>query len=606
MNYREINLINNTLIIAPNETRNCRCSPREEIAHPLKLKTIIDTIALSQTILPLQWEIYRHTINAYYTYWFPWSKTYKNYDKTIQTSLFHVITERPAMFGLFSKIVNNPKYSRENCKSQSEESNDYTRELHEWLLRWWNCPFLITIPIMHNDSGTFITNNMYPPNRKYISEYPPCEYLDLQIAHQSYTIANGLTVFLAYQRLGIISAHVAYPIVHAFINITEPNLFQDVTDTWYDLYYNTVIGHIADFPSLYVTMGPSFAHENIVKLFDQMTDFQFPEIIIPTTMVYTSPYVAMLPYFNKRLWEHFKTIESWLNCLSIDYENGDLIIPDMSGFIHAMLTTKGAWKFWTENCEEILLSMIEVYVSNEKLLLNLLQICSYYYIYGSPYHTRSLKRKSRLMWQTILNILDGDHVFMPELLKNILLKHQMCERLIYIGKGDVYSINEFPYSLFKDIFIMYENELSIYTTTNYIIISGHSKILRTIYPDILHKPALIENIIIPEAQPQQVQQGGINQQNILTNAIIEQLLTTPTYYIQRSIIHLMKNCFQCSIIRQFHDNYIEKRIVLKLGIIYKAFGMYYNNPEYTLYNNYTVGSPVIEHLKINKNILIEW
>lgn len=610
-----MNLINNALIIPPNETRHCRYCPREEIAHPLKLKAVVDAINIPPTSIPLQWQIFNNNINVYYTSWLPWYKMYRHYDDYIHTSLFHIVTERPAMFTLFSKLVNNPLYSRENCKPRSSEAIDYTRELHDWLLRWWNSPFLITIPIMHNRNGAFITDNMYPPNRMWLNDYPPGQYLDLQLTHQSYTIANGLTLFLAYHRLGIITANIAYPILNSFIKITDPHVFQDVTDVWYNLYYSTTIPHIADFPAYYVAMGPHFAHENVVRLFDTLVDFQFSELMIPTTIVYTSPYVTMFPYFNTALWKHYKSHDSWLNTANIEIDTGDVIFSDISGFIHGILSTKRSWKYWEANYEELLVSIAESYISVEKLLEDLLQTCSYYYKYGSPYHNRSLKRKVRKIWNNVLEILDIDHVFIPDLFKKFILKYQLFERLMYVGRANLLLFNELPYALLKDIFRIYNNQLDIYTKTNYIIISQHIEVLRIIYPDIVHQLALIENAptIAPAQQPPQPPQpaqpnAAAGNLNILANNIIDVLLTTPRYYIRRSILQLMKECFYRSTIKTFHENYIEKRILFKLCAIYKAFGMYTNNNTYTvgpLSNNYNVGCILIEYLKIHPNLLIQ-
>ena len=64
MNYREMNLINNALIISPNEYRHCRYCPREEIAHPQKLETLINN-------LPAHWEIFNHDTEMFYMTWLP-------------------------------------------------------------------------------------------------------------------------------------------------------------------------------------------------------------------------------------------------------------------------------------------------------------------------------------------------------------------------------------------------------------------------------------------------------------------------------------------------------------------------------------------------------
>ena len=107
MNFREMNLINNALLIPPNEYRYCRYCPREEIAHPLKLKAIIDNSIL-------QWEVHQYDMDTFYISWLPWYRTYKNYNEILHTSLFHILTEKPCMFTLFRNIINNPQYTKQN------------------------------------------------------------------------------------------------------------------------------------------------------------------------------------------------------------------------------------------------------------------------------------------------------------------------------------------------------------------------------------------------------------------------------------------------------------------------------------------------------------
>ena len=588
-----MNLINNALLIPPNEYRYCRYCPREEIAHPLKLKSIVDSCACD-----LQWQIHRYDMDSFYMIWLPWFRVYKSYDENIHTSLFHVLTEKPSMFKIFKKIIHNPHYSKSNLKDNNIKEL-YIHELSDWLAKWWNCPFLITIPILHHERGAFITDNLYPPRRTYLQFLPSQEYLDLQLSNQSYTVCNGLTLFLAYHRLNIITANIAYPILKNFIDINKPHIFQDVTDTWYNLYYNTVIGHIADFPTFYISSGPDFAHVNILRLFKDDYDFQFAEMIIPNNIIYTSPLIAMFPYFSPINWNYFQTTELWLNTLNINYDNGDVLFPDIAGFIHAMLTTKRAWKYWQNNHIDILICLSSSYISLEKLIEDLIQACSYYYNYGSPYHNRSLKKKVRIMWNNIISTLDKTKESIPEIFYRYILKYQMGERLLHIGRTGTLWMNEIPYSLLKDIFRLYCHELDIYKPVRYVIMTEHIDVLRIIYPDITmntnitHTNTISNNSNMNENTPF----------NIIRDGILNTLLNNK-YVIYKSPISTLRESFTRSTMSIFYNTHIHKRILFKLCILYKAFGIKINRTG-TLYNDYLVGELLLNFYKKNKNYLIE-
>ena len=588
MNFREMNLINNALLIPPNEYRYCRYCPREEIAHPLKLKAIIDNSIL-------QWELHHYDMDTFYISWLPWYRTYKNYNEILHTSLFHILTEKPCMFTLFRNIINNPQYTKQNLKNNYSMKNNFKFELNNWLSKWWNCPFLITIPIIHHSRGAFITDNLYPPRRMYLQDLPSQEYLNLQLTHQSYTICNGLTLFLAYHRLGLINASIAYPILKDFIELNRPHIFQDVTDTWYNLYYGTAISHIADFPSIYVSFGPNFAHINILNLFEADYDYQFAQTIIPTSVVYTSPLIAMFPYFNSTNWNYFQTQDQWLNIINIDYDNGDILYPDICGFIHAMLTTKTSWKYWKENYEEILNNLALCYVSTEKLIEDLIQTCCYYYNYGSPYHNKSLKKKLRVMWNNIILTLDTTQTIVPLIFNRYILKHQMCERLIHIGRAGALWMNELPYNLLKDIFDIYKTRLNIFTSLNYVIISEHIDVLRIIYPDISHTNEPSYNLEF---------NNNLNM-NIIANNVIDTLLNQHRYSIHRTPVYILRESFPRSVMNVFYNKYVYKKIITKLCTIYKAFGLYKNTNTGAIYTNCTIGYLLLNYFKLNKNCLID-
>jgi transposase len=191
----------------------------------------------------------------------------------------------------------------------------------------------------------------------------------------------------------------------------------------------------------------------------------------------------MFPYFNENNWNYFSSHEAWLTIDTMNLD--DILFPDIVGFIHSMLTTKNTWKYWTNHSNEILDNLANCYISIDKLIEDLLQACVYYNLYNSPYYyKKSLKRKTRMMWKTIMIKLDENKVIIPKIFNRYILKQQLYERLHYMEFDGPLWINELPYSLLKDIFDLYSDRINIFTGVNYIILTENITVLRQIYPDI--------------------------------------------------------------------------------------------------------------------------
>jgi len=577
MNYNEIHLINTILINLPGQIPDYRYCPREEIAHPIKLQYITENS-------PTYWNKYIHSNNTFFVSWIPWYRKYTFYDEVIYTSVFHVLTEKPALFSLFQDTI-----SSINMKDKTKD-RESIEKLSQWLKDWWNEAFLITVPIMHSTRGSFICNSNYPYNNFSLEEYCPDDYLQCLLDNQAYTVGNGLILLLAYHRLKIIPARILQPILTEFLKDHEYYIYQNVNDAWHTLYYGTRIVHIADFSAFYICMGPDFAHENIINLFASYFDFNFPiNNIYPNIIFYTTPYSAGFPYFNTVLWEQFRKIDDdWLS--NIDYdESRDIVKPDIYGLIHGLLSTKTSWKYWLNNSTDILYSIAIVYTSMDKLFEDILQICSYYYTYGSHYHTRSLKKKVHQFWDITQQILDKDYKYSFSIFKKYALKYQVYERVKSIQCRSTLLINEIPYPLLKNIVATSNISENFYIKTKYIIMSGYIDILKRIYPDIEDYTFIEDDEIL-----------------LVDNALIYKI---PQYILKRSLIKFFKESSRRSVMNIFYYSYIEKRILSRLCAIYKAFGMYLNEhcayESGTLYNNHTVGCIILEFLKNNKTFLIE-
>jgi len=575
MNYKEIHLINNIIIKPPGEITDYRFCPREEIAHPIKLQIAVEN---SKTI----WNQYTFDKNTFYVYWFPWYRKYNIHGESIYTSVFHILTEKPALFKTFYSMISSLKFN----KFADTDTYDINRLL-EWLIIWWNEAFLITVPILHSVSGPFICNSNYPFHQILLNRYCPDDYLNVLLENQSYTFGNGLILLLAYHRLGIIPARILKPVLEIFLKMHPEYFYQNVNDQWNTLYYSSRIAHIADFPAYYVCMGPHFAHKNIVELFKPYFDYNFAVNIYPHFIFYTTPFSAIFPYFNLSLWEVFRNnANEWLDCVEYDPENNEKIIPDLSGFIHGILLSKPAWKFWLSNSNKILTDLFNTYMCNEKLIEDILQICSYFYTYGSFYHNRSIKKKTRAFWN-IFQVFINENVspnenYMFNVLKKYTLKYQIYERIKIIDCKTKMLLIEIPYPLLKEITFLSTPSIHFYMKSKYIIISQYIEILKRIYPDI-EESFYIKDADIPN----------------LENAIITKL---PQYILSRSLLNIYQDSSKRSVMNIFYVSCIEKRILSRLCTIYKVFGMYLN--ENNTYNNYAVGCMIIEYFRKNKEYLI--
>jgi hypothetical protein len=612
--------------------------PREEIAHPIKLKNIVEN---KSNI----WKIHRFENNNFYAIWIPWFKKYKFFNDIISTESFYVLTERPALFYTFNEIIdelmilnnykniNNSKYIN---NYDYKNNNEIINKIKQWLHKWWNTPFLITIPILYQNNSLYIINNILPYSNIDLKDYDKTDYLNVLLANKSYTIANGLTLLLAYHRLGLINANITHTVLDDFIYKNDLNIIQNVTDDWHTLYYGNLIPHIADFPAYYICTGPNFAHENVVDLFKSYFDFNLIlSNIIPSVNVFTSPFSAMFPYFNTCLWKEFYKQNIWAN---ISDNLNDIVIPDLVGFIHSILTTKKSWKFWCKNYNDLLISIQINYSTKEKLIYDLIQICSYYYIYGSHYFTRSLKSKVRNTFKMIIKSLDYDKKHIPNILVKSLLKYQLSERLFRLGHPEPKTVIEIPYAFMKDIFEIYSlsESFKLYNKNDYYIISKNINIIQIIYSDVIvstyaiiqlengeliNAPSnlLINNIpeVINNNENMNDNMNGNNVNDMNANNVndnvndneddnddMNNVLFITRYSINRSIMMIFKDSIRNSYTNIFYNKYIYKHIITRLCAIYKGFGMYKDISEATLYNSNTVGTLFIEFLKNNKEYLI--
>jgi hypothetical protein len=564
MDHHELNLLNNAIYVTPHESRDCKFCPREEIAHPEKLALLVNN-------QNLQWDIYQKGTNTFFMTVIPWYRVYQCYGQYIYTSHFYVLTEKTSMFSSLYIIL-----------QLDTTSVEYYDQLYNWVINWWNTSFLISIPILHCNSGPFIINNTFPPERITLCDCLQQDYCEKLLDHQSYTIANGMTLILGLHRIKRISAYILKPLLDNFMKIESPFIYQDVSDTWSQLYYASSISQIADFPWYYTCMGPQFAHENIVEIFrpENIEDYDTHLFISQNQFVFTSPQCAMFPFFNPCLWERHNEMLPWLDPSNIDSENGDILYPDIAGCIHGILTTKGSWRWWKKNNFEMLTQIKNAYISQEKCIEDLLQVCSHYYWFGSPYTHKYYRKKIRYIWNCIIRVIDMNLSLIPRMIGRFIIKEHLCQKFILDGQPNQLWVNPMPFSMCKDFLRIYNSKISLYNTINFSIITNHSEILKRLFPDSHSIEQKLRIVYENQQEPT--------------------IIKVPSAVFNRSLITLFKYSFPDSALQTFYRFYIDKTIVTRLSIIYFTFGL----KNYSTTQFYTVGEIIIEFLKKNKDYLI--
>lgn len=233
------------------------------------------------------------------------------------------------------------KYSRHYILTQNPGlfDVDFT-DIETWLRNSWNTLAIITSDILNNVT---VANN-YTQTVIDVSDQLPEDVIDTLLDERCYTIFNGLTVMLALHRHGVFRCRQIYDILKLFVATYGAQPFQIVPEDWHVLYYDRNIPNIADHPWYYVNMGRPWADVKIMQLFRCDSD-PFPQLVMGTTVIYTSAHSAMFPYFNQSFWNSHS---EWLT-----FEEAVSVTPDYEGFFMAVTRTKRAFKWYLNNHENV-------------------------------------------------------------------------------------------------------------------------------------------------------------------------------------------------------------------------------------------------------------
>lgn len=293
--------------------------PRREIADPNKLLLV----ARSKS----EWQLYKHKHLHYYIKRIGWERTFKTLWPAVVEGDFYILCESPQMF---ASIL-----------------DDSTTNMHEWLERWWQTPFLITTSVYSCPSLAAadygLVNGVYPPLRYELRRDKEKELKDL-LKGRCYTIGNGLTLALAMHRAGALRQKTKEFAGHLLQFLGQRDyghMYQDVSSAWISLYYGHPTQQIADFPWYYTCMGPQFADSRVVCMLLPGETESFPHIVRGNHIAITTYKTAMLPYVNTSLWRHLG--------------NSFVGTPDIIGMLTAVCCNRRAWRWWNNGDGRIIL-----------------------------------------------------------------------------------------------------------------------------------------------------------------------------------------------------------------------------------------------------------
>ena len=388
MLFEELNITNVNFIrpIYDNLKRDNYCH-RDEVMHPRKIVEIG-----KQT----SWPIFMFETYPYFSCTIPWNTTYTSYGYTITGCYFRVLCTAPSMFENMDILV------------QNIDTINFDK-LYSWLNNYSESMFLLTNVVLENEHGSRYVSGLSKVHHLEDVMHHSDEELQLIIENNCFSIANGVTLFLAMLRINKIPHELGYNVLQQFFNPNRlMNYYQPVNELWQNIYYRNTYNHIADFPSMYVCNGPDFVHISILNLFYPLNDlYHIPHIqIYNQTMRVALPHSMMFPHFNVEHWKKHQSIYKYIygNLIirteiasqNINVNTSIAVNPDYPGLIQAIISSEEAFEYWRQNKNDILESILFIKETQEqpsssdanmsymnKRLRSFLQTCFHYYEYSN-------------------------------------------------------------------------------------------------------------------------------------------------------------------------------------------------------------------------------
>lgn len=553
MYYIESNLFNELHILPLGVRRELGVCPREELVDPRKLEGLLHEREVS-------WDVFEHMDNVFFRAYLSWRNEWEMIDNcTIRSVGFYLMTEHPMMFQRLRAILERPSHIQLGALTQ-------------WLVEWWQTPFLITSPVLGQlDKGARIPQPYFVNNRYPVQKVPlqgDDDILTQMLGSEGYTICNGLTFFLAMVRASRIkTTHAQFVLRNMLKQQEHVNLIAPVAFQWTNLYLGHTTPHVCDHPWIYASMGKHPAPPIICNLLRNSDDFIIPQFGGIDVGSVTGIVSARLRYAPSHMhWPHPPPMQ-----------NDDQYRPDIASFILGVIQNKKEWKWWCRFGREfVLFTTGNFFETQLDAMTAWIQALAQFYSCAKEHTQRLCTSRIRSMWFDVMDYLDPDGEVINTLLRKWIIKDIVTSKLKERGFMILSMNYQIPYALLKDVFEFYGPKVQLWTASSSVITGDASFI-----------PSLLE--VFPRGNVIESERRSIR--------------------IKYSLMHYFKIAAETSVYGVFFRTYLEARVVSRILALRKGFGM--NEDEdhsfgkkYDNYNMSLIGFLVMEHLRDNKESLV--
>ena len=551
MQYQEINLFNTAFIPPFIQKRPVPLYAREDIIDAEKI-----TLACSSNV---EWKIVEYQDHVYFLTWIPLQNRVTHLKHGIIQQLgVYVLTDMPSMF-------------------------ETARNGHvmNWLEQYWNKVFLMTTPVLKYipNSSThrmdihmdYFVPNTFPLQKHLLLEHSVHTSWIEMLDARSYTLGNGLTLFLTMLKAEIIPKVSAKTCIQHLFHRHGVDLFQPVIERWGELYYGHPIMHVCDNPYFYCAMGNPCTPFDIFQLFTPRDDDVVMNISHGNHRILSTLRSVILTHFRPEWWRRVMGT-AWYEC-PLDINTEDEYAPNVASFFLAITRNKGAWKWWLENKEEYLESLHELlskYHSPVRLLENILQPVLHLYENAEEYSPVLCYSRLRILWKQLLHRFDPECEYIIQMIQRWSLRASFIHILKI--KGYISQPGwefEPPVAFLKDVVDIYGERCQLYKQLSLRIYSEYDRMILRSFPDLHYDTAL--------------------RSNFSTIKVLQMAPSHTTYNI-------------------FYHKILKARIQSRINAMYRGFGMLENKittvPEWRrIYGLHTVGFLTMEYIREHKDIL---
>lgn len=551
MQYQEINLFNTAFIPSFVEKRPIPLYVREDIIDAEKIAQICNDST--------EWKLVEYQDHAYYMAWVPLHNHCTRLKHGIIHHIgFYVLTDAPSMF--------------------DTAHNGHTMD---WLKHYWDKLFLMTTPVLkyvpkssartHDVHIDYFVPNKYPMQKVLVLDHSIHTTWLEQLQTRSYTLGNGLTIFLSMIKSGQIPARIGKTCIQELFRRHGTELFQQVSDRWMELYYGHPTMHVCDNPYFYCAMGNPSAPFDVFQMFAPHDDDVVMNISHGNTRIVSTLRSVILTNFRPDWWDRIMG-DAWYEC-PLDINMEDEYTPNIASFFLSMVRTKHTWQWWMSHHAEYLLSLralLSTYYSPIRMLEQLLQPVLHFYGHAQEHSPTLCYSRLRMLWSQILTQFDPNCEYIIPMIQRWSLRYSFVHTLKvggYISQPGWEF--EAPVAFLKDVVQTYREKCELFKPIQLRIYSEYDRMIVRTYPDLQHDTALRSNF-----------------------NTVQVLQIAPPH----STFHI------------FYQTWLKPVMESRVCGIYRGFGMLENKvstvPKWrTVSGLHTVGFLVLEHIKSHPDIL---